>query len=219
MPAILVGQRDRDPFQFTGEWERTAFVRAIDLGSIVKSDIKVLGQGIRTDVHPRDFGFVDFCTVHVQFAGSPEWFGQLEVELQVRTALWQTVRTQVVVHAVKKVVIEVQLVILDVHGVTTHHTTTRYDDSFFIAFQIDSRFNSVRSILYRCGGFFGDANGSLCEVHELLFVAKQGVVDRGHSLHHVVVQRVDVVLDGFLVPQFLQLFQLLRIFCSKVRIF
>jgi len=90
-------------------------------------------------------------------------------------------------HTIEKVVVVVELIILDEQGVPPGHTANRNNDAFFIALKIDLGFDGVGTILDRRRRFFRNAHSSWPIIDKLFLITKQAVLLCSEALDHVVI--------------------------------
>ncbi len=74
----------------------------------------------------------------------------------------------------------------------------------------------MRAVFHGGGRFLGNPYRAGRKVDELCLVAEQAVLLLGQAHDHVVVERVDVVLPGFLVEDLLQLFEFFGVLLRQV---
>ena len=84
-------------------------------------------------MHLWHFNLIDFLAIDIELAGPAERMRFYEIEFQIGLPFRQWGRFQDVMQAVQKVLVVVQTVILDKHGVAAGHTADRHNYTFFIA--------------------------------------------------------------------------------------
>src|SRR5439155_14505154 len=138
--------------------------------------------------------------VYVQLAGAFEHPGFDEVKLEVHLPLGQHGRDDRVSLGVNVVVVVMQLVVGNKQGVTAIDTATRDDDALFVTFQVERSLDGVRLVLGRCRNGLGNTLGPRRIISEALPITKHAAELLGDPGTHIIVEWIDVVLLGLLVP-------------------
>ena len=93
-----------------------------------------------------------------------------------------------------------QFVVGNEQGVTAIHAAARDDDALFVSLQVERGLDAVRLVLGRRGNGLGNALGPRRIISVALPVTKHAAELLGDAGTHIIVQWIDVVLLGLLVP-------------------
>src|SRR5439155_19939870 len=139
-----------------------------------------------------------------------------EVELQVHLPLGQYGRDDRVALSVHEVVVVMQLVVGNEQGVAAIHTAARDDDALFVAFQVEGGLDGVRLVLDRRRNGIGNTLGPRRIITVALPVTKHAAELLGDPGIQIVVEGIDVVFLGLLIPQFLEFLEFLGVLLGEV---
>jgi len=144
-----VSKRNRHPIKLTREREWSTCVVWIDLRAVVDTDVEGFGQRIGADMHLWHLDLVDLLAINKKHADATERLSQFEIEFQVGFAFRQPLGCQVIVYAIKEVVVEMKFSAFNVHGVAAGHSAAGDDHTFFFSLKVNCSLDLVRTVLYR----------------------------------------------------------------------